>query len=196
MSTPLIVGDGVNLVDDHSPDMPKVLARFSRRQQDVERLRRSHKNVRRVAQHRGALLGQRVAGAHSGTNLRREIPLSQCKLLNLAKRLVEILLNIVGERLQRRDVHHLRARCEVALDRAAKKLVDTDQKGCQSLAGSGRRRDQRRLTGKYRRPAVLLGLSGRAEFLQEPLRRYRMRPAKTSRNGEAREYVRRSDQHS
>ena len=44
---------------------------------------------------------KRVARAHAGANLHRQIAALQRKLLDLAQRLLEILLNVVGERLQR-----------------------------------------------------------------------------------------------
>ena len=46
--------DRVNLVDDDRADRPQQLAAALRRQQQVQRLRRGHEDVRRRAQHGGA----------------------------------------------------------------------------------------------------------------------------------------------
>ena len=70
VSAALVVGDRVDFVDDHGADTAQMLARFGRSQQQVQRLRRRDQDVRRIAQHAGALAGQRVAGADAGANLR------------------------------------------------------------------------------------------------------------------------------
>ena len=65
----LVAGERVDLVDDDRLDglenPPAALAG----EQDVERLGRGHQDVRRLAQHRRARLGRRVAGAHEHADL-------------------------------------------------------------------------------------------------------------------------------
>ncbi len=107
MGAALVVGDGVDLVHNHRLHRAKIFAALLRRQQNVERLRRSDQNVRRPLQHRAPLRGQGIAGAHRGADRRAQIAPLQRQLLNLAQRLLQILLHIVAERLQRRDVDHL-----------------------------------------------------------------------------------------
>src|SRR5271167_928677 len=58
----LVVGDGVDLVDDDGADLAEVLAGFSGGQQNVEGFRGGDKDVGRVAEHRRAILGEGVAG--------------------------------------------------------------------------------------------------------------------------------------
>ncbi len=96
-------------------DAAQVLAGFARGEQDVERLGRGDEDVRRVAEHGGALFGQRVAGADSGADLGGEIAAFEGELLDLAQGLIEILLHVVRERLERRDVDDLRCRRESCL---------------------------------------------------------------------------------
>ena len=47
VGTALVVRDGVDLIDDHRLHVAEIVPALLRRQQNVERLRRSHKNVRR-----------------------------------------------------------------------------------------------------------------------------------------------------
>ena len=65
-----VVGDGVDLIDDHGVDRAKIVAAFFRSEQDVERLRRGDQDVRRVTQHLLALFRKRVASSDAGANLR------------------------------------------------------------------------------------------------------------------------------
>jgi hypothetical protein len=58
----LRTGDRVHLVHDHRVDAPQDLARLRREHQE-ERLRRRDQDVRRFAEHRGALLLRGVARA-------------------------------------------------------------------------------------------------------------------------------------
>ena len=85
--------DGVHLVEDQRPDSPQVLAR-ARGQQEVERLRRGDQDVRRVPEHLRPLLLRRVAGADGDAQLR----------LEPRERPAQVALDVVVERLQRRDV--------------------------------------------------------------------------------------------
>jgi hypothetical protein len=64
----LVVGDGVDLVDDDGADVAEVLARFGRGEQEVEGLGRGDEDVGRVAQHARALAGEGVAGADAGAD--------------------------------------------------------------------------------------------------------------------------------
>src|ERR1700733_198625 len=139
MSSALVVGDSVNLVDDHGLDSTEVLARFARSEQDVERLGRSDEDVRRIAEHGGALFGQRVAGADSRANLGGKIAAFEGELLNLAQGLIEIFLHVVRKRLERADINDLRRRREPSFDGSAEELVDADEEGCQRFSASGRR---------------------------------------------------------
>ena len=71
----LVVGHGVDLVDDQRAHRREHLARPFGRQQDVERLRRGHQNVRRFLAHPLAFGGGCVAGAHRGADGRERDPL-------------------------------------------------------------------------------------------------------------------------
>jgi hypothetical protein len=84
----------------------------------------------------------------------------------LRERAREILLHVVAERLERRDVEHMR----LVLERGAapQQLVDRPQERGERLPGSGGRRDQRVPAGADARPAFDLGRRGLADALAEP----------------------------
>jgi hypothetical protein len=73
MGASLVVGDGVDLVDDDGLDAGEVEARLACGEQDVERLGRGDEDVRRMLEHREAVLGERVAGADAGADFGAEI---------------------------------------------------------------------------------------------------------------------------
>ena len=85
--------DGVDLVDDHLLDVLEDLARLAGEHQ-VQRLGRRDEDVRRVAAHVPPLLLRRVAGADRDLHVRADP----------AQRRAQVLLHVVGERLERRDV--------------------------------------------------------------------------------------------
>ena len=172
----LVVGDGVDLVDDDGADMAEVLAGFAGGEQQVERLGRGDEDVRRVAQHARALAGQRVAGADAGADRRAEIAARGGELLDLGERPVEVLLNVVGERLERRDVDDLCGGRERAGDGEAQQLVDGDQKRGERFARASGRGDERGFAAEDGGPALLLRLGGGAELGEEPLGHEGMSP--------------------
>ena len=65
---------GVNLVDDDRAHGAQHLAAALRRQQQVQRFRRRHQDVRRRAEHGGALGLRRVAGANGARHAARRQP--------------------------------------------------------------------------------------------------------------------------
>ena len=107
MSSALVVGDSVNLVDDHGLDSTEVLARFARSEQDVERLGRSDEDVRRIAKHCGALFRERVSGADAGADFGAEIAALNREALDLGQWTVEVFLDVIGEGFQRADIDDL-----------------------------------------------------------------------------------------
>ena len=163
----LVPGDRVDLVHDHGPRAAQHGPAPLRGQQQVERLRGGDQDVRRVLEHGGPLGGGRVAGPDRDADDRRGQPEPPGHRGDLPQRRLQVLLNVGGQRLQRRHVHHLRPRpgrpCvfwrrpvlrqrlglvpAVQIVRAAQLLgpvepVDADQERRQRLAGSGGRRDQ------------------------------------------------------
>src|SRR5581483_8973720 len=152
MRAALRAGDRVYLVHDHRLDRAQQLARL-RREQEEERFRRRDEDVRRVAQHRLALLLRRVAGAHGDLQLR----------LEPRERAAQVALDVVVQRLQRRHVENAQARTG-----RRRQLVDREQERGERLARPRRRLDQRVLARRDRGPALRLRRRGRRELAFEP----------------------------
>jgi hypothetical protein len=179
MRSALVARDGVDLVDDHRLDRAQDLAALLGGDHQEERLGRGDQDLGRLAQHRGACGGGGVTAAHPGAQLGNGVTQLAGPRGDLAQWLLEVLLDVGGERLEGRDVEHLdarlvRLRCLVsalarpgeerqrlrddrrracALGRGAVEAIDADQEGRERLARAGGRRDQRVLAGRDQRPA-------------------------------------------
>ena len=95
--SPLVIRDGMDFIHDHRFDGPENLAAFLRGEQNVQRLRRGHQDVRRTLQHRAPLLHQRVAGAHGRADLRHQQAACAGNLEDFAERLLQVFLNVVAQ---------------------------------------------------------------------------------------------------
>ncbi len=146
--------DGVDLVQDHGLRALEDRARPGGQHQ-VERLRRRDQHVRRVLDHVAPLLLRRVAGPDRDVELRADP----------AQRRAEVLLDVVGERLQRRDVDEPR----LLVGGLGDELVEPVEERRQRLARPGRGGDQDVLAGGDRRPRLRLRGGRLSERTAEPL---------------------------
>src|SRR5271163_2378809 len=113
MCSALVVGNSMNLVDDYGLDIAKDCTALVGSQKDVERLGRSHQNVRRALQHGAPLMREGVAGSHGGANLRHQQTALTGQRENLPERPFQIFLNVVSQSLERRNVENFRAVGEI-----------------------------------------------------------------------------------
>ena len=181
MRSALVVRHRVNLVDDDSLDASKRFSAAGRGQQDVQRFRRRHENVRRSPQHRLACRDQRVAGADRGPDFGHRLRQVVSELENFRQRPVQVLLDVVTKRLERRDVQNLCLVLKIAGEGFSDQRVDTGEKRRQRLARSGRRGNQRAAAREDLRPAESLRFSRCFEFADEPFANDRMGPAERVR---------------
>ena len=98
MRTAFVTRNRVQLVYDHIVDAAELLAKTRRGQQNEERLGRRDQDLRRKAQHRGAVAGRCVAGAESGANRDRFQAHRGRDLRDPGERLFKIDPDVVGER--------------------------------------------------------------------------------------------------
>ncbi len=168
MCPALVRRHGVDFIDDHGARGRQHCATGAGAEQDVQRLRCGDEDVGRATAHAFTLAGRRVAGAHPGADLDiGQAALAQ-RLPDARERFLQVALDVVGQRLQRRDVDHLRGVGEIARQPFADQPVDRCQKRGQRLAGSGRRSDQCMPAGSDRRPCLDLRRSGRCKAAGEP----------------------------
>ena len=108
MRTALVRCHRMNLVDDHRRNAGEERARLLGRQQDIKRLGRRDQYVRRLSQHALALGRRGIAGAHGRANGRHRQAPRFGKRGQSGKRLLQVLADVVGQRLEGRDVDHER----------------------------------------------------------------------------------------
>jgi hypothetical protein len=106
----LVPGHRVDLVHDHGAGAAQHGPAPFRGQQQVERLRRGDQDVRRVLEHGGPFGRRRVTGPDRDADGRRGQPEPPGRRGDLPQRRLQVLLDVGGQRLQRRHVHHLRPR--------------------------------------------------------------------------------------
>jgi len=118
--------------------------------------------VRRALPHRRAILGRRVAAADDDADLRE----GRIDRADLLERTREVLLHVVRERLERRDVEDVRLveKC-VTLPQ---ERIDRPQERRERLSGPRRRGDEDVRARTDQRPAALLRRGRLAEALGEP----------------------------
>ncbi|MNN13045.1 hypothetical protein D3C81_1260620 [compost metagenome] len=170
MAAALAAGQRVDLVGDHAARPGQHRPPGLRAEQHVERFRRGDEDVRRLAAHGLALALGGVAGAHRGADIHLRQTRSFELVADASQRLFQVDANVVGQRLQRRDVHHRGAIRQLAVigQSFAHQFVDGGEEGGERLARTGGRRDQRRAAITDRRPGQLLGAGRSSEVAAEP----------------------------
>ena len=126
--------DRVDLVHDDRAHGAKHLPAAVGREEQIQRFRRRHEDVRRRPQHRRPLRLRGIAGPHGGSDPGRTQPGLFGQAVNARARLREVLVNVGAERLQRRhvdDAHLVRQRRRTTL---FEQPVDGGEKGRQCLA--------------------------------------------------------------
>ena len=165
----LVVRHGVDLVHDHRADVlqhpPPPLAG----EQDEQRLRGGDQDVRRPLDHRRPHGRRGIPRAHLGADLDVRQPHRRQLAADPRQRLLQVLLDVVRQRLEWRDVDHRRlVRQSVSDQGPAHQIVDRREERRQRLARAGRGGDQRMAAGLDLRPGARLRLGRRAEALREP----------------------------
>ena len=168
MAAALVGRERVDFVDDHGARGREHRASGIGAEQHIERFGRGDDNVRWPAPHARTLALRRIAGAHERANF--DVPIAErCELgANARERRFEIALDVVGERLQRRDVDDAGFVRQRALDTAAHESVDRREKRGQRLARAGRRRHEDMAALLDRGPRARLSLGGRGKGLAKP----------------------------
>ena len=173
---PLVPGDRVDLVHDHGRGGGEQAAAALGGEQDVERLGGGDQDVRRTAHHPRAVAGRCVARPHHRADLRQRTAGSGGKTANPFQRLMEVLLDVVAERLERRHVHHIGAVRQPARLRLQHEAVQRPQERGERFPGPGRRRDHDIAPGGDLPPSGRLRRGRGPEPLHEPPPHERMKP--------------------
>ena len=145
----------MHLVDDQRLDRAQHVACL-RGQHQVERLGRRDQDVGRILEDLAPLLLRRVARAHRDAHLR----------LQTGQRAAQVPLDVVVERLQRRDVEHP----QTLARRRAQPVERVEERG-EGLARTGRCLDEHVGAARNRRPALDLRRRRPVEGALEPVPR-------------------------
>ena len=170
MRAALVRRDRVDFVHNHRAGARQHRAPGLRAKQHVERFWRRHQDVRRAAAHPLPLSGGGVPRSDPGADFDIGKPAPAEPLSDTGERRLEILMDVIRQRLERRDVDDLRRILERRLEALAHEVVDRGEKGRESLARSGGGRNEHVAAGLDRRPRFGLGGCRGGESLGEPVR--------------------------
>src|SRR5713226_3183570 len=95
----LVTGERVEFIYHNVADRGDLLAELRRGQQDEQRFRSGDKNMRRAAEHRGALARRRIAGAETRADAREIEARFGADFAHADERLFEVEANVVSQRL-------------------------------------------------------------------------------------------------
>jgi len=212
MRAPLVPHQGVNFIDDH---------RFRRRergpsplgsQQQIQRFRRRHQNMRRLADQFRPFRGGGVTGPQTDTDRnigldRRGDVVEKCSMWelpvrlglvvfprfrgivpslkplfdkgrDLPQRLFEILVHVVRQGAERRDVDDRNPVVQFTREAPLQEPVDAGEESGERFSASGGGGDQGVPPGGDFRPPLLLGFGGSGEAGAKPALDERMKTEK------------------
>ncbi len=163
-------GHGVDLVDDHRACRAEHLPAGIGAEQHIQGFRRGHQNVRRRFAHRRTVFLRCIAGAHGSADLQLRQAHHAQLLGNAGQRVLQVDLDVVGQRLEGRDVDHQGGVGQAfgVFQAAVYQVVDDGEKGGKGLAGTGGRGDQGRAALADQRPRPGLGGGDGRERMVEP----------------------------
>ncbi len=101
MRAPLVIRHRVNLIDNHGAHVPQRSAASLRGQQNEQRLRCGHQDVRRTLDHLPPLGRRGIAGPHRRSDGRQQQSALCGKRGDAGQRHIQVLVDVVAERLQR-----------------------------------------------------------------------------------------------
>ncbi len=156
----------VHFVDDNGLHRPQRLPR-ARAEQQKQRLGRRDQYLRRRPQLPLTLALRRIAGAHSHGYAGEGAAAALRGAPDAGQRRAQVALDVVDERLERRDVEH--AHAGLAARVGAGETVDGPQESGQRLAAAGRGHQQCVSAAADDRPAAALDLGGARKARVEPV---------------------------
>ena len=175
MAAPLVASQRVDFIDDDGAGRCEhVSARF-RAEKNVQRLRRRDHDVRWPAPHQDTFLVRCVPGAdqRSNVDVRHAEGLEFRAYAGQWRR--EVALDIIGKRLERRDVDHRRLVGQRRVEALSSQLINGGQECGERLPRSRWGCNQDVLARLDERPRERLWFGSVPEFLGEPLLDGRMK---------------------
>ena len=168
MAATLVRRQRVDLVDDDGTRRGEHRAPRLRAEQNVERLGSRHDHVGRPPPHTRPFGLRGVTGAHQRADVHVG-KAERCELrADSRERCCEILLDVVGQGLQRRDIDDERLIRQRSLDALSHQTIYGREERGERLPRAGGRGDQHISPRLDQRPGARLGLGGCTKMLAEP----------------------------
>ncbi len=161
----LVGTEGVNLVDDAVTDPAQGFASTGGQEQ-VQRFRRGDENMGRLAQEPLPFHLRSIAGADGNVDFRQWLLEAPGKIRNAFQGNLQIAIDVVIERFQRRYVQDLHSGGNRILPPQS---VKAGKERGQGLARSGRRQDEGILAGSNGRPTLPLRRRRPSQGMAKPL---------------------------
>ena len=158
----------MNFVDDQRARRFQHPAAAFAGQQNVKRFGSRDDDMRRTLRHRSALRSRCVTCSDQRANVYFRQAQRFQFFLNTFQWRLQVALDVVTERLQRRDVDDVRRVVEFSFNSEANEIVDRRHKRRECLTGTGRRGNQRVAMLLDLRPRVELRIGRHGESPAEP----------------------------
>jgi len=158
----------MNLVNDYRSDRPQKLAAGLGSKEQVKGLGGSDQNVRRPAGHCLSFCGRRVAGAYRGPDIDINTFAGAQRGPNPCQRFLQVFMDVIAERLERRNVNYLRFIIELSRKALPKEGFQGSEECGQRFSRPGWGRDQCVCARLNCRPPALLRFGRRTKALLEP----------------------------
>src|SRR2546426_1662906 len=168
MGAALAAHHRVDLVDDHEACLRQSRAEALGGKENEERFRGGDQDGGRRADQGLAGGGQRVARPHGHADLGQAEPRLGRGCADTGERLAQVLLDVVVEGPERRDVDDVDAVFQSTIGGEAVQVIQRPEERGQRLPGAGGRDDQRIATGRDGVPALALGTGGLGKCCIEP----------------------------
>ncbi len=171
MRTAFAADHGMDFVHDQGAGAGEHLASAGACEQEVKAFGRGDKDMRRGAGHGRALIRGGVARADACADAMRGQAHGFQLMVDAVERAVQIPVNVIAQRLERRDIDHVGAVFEPAFKAELDEFVDGGEEGSQGLARARGRGDEGMLMGLDGRPSAKLNVGRGFECGFEPLAR-------------------------
>ena len=159
----------MDLIDDHRANRREHASATDRREHYVQRFRRGDEYVRRLADHSRTRRRRCITRADCDANLGELLPGFCEAFLQLRQWPLEIALDVVVQRFQRRDVKDVNRVRERRREPIDDEVVQLPEERGERLACAGRRENERVRATRNRRPPLPLWRARAAEGFVKPL---------------------------
>ena len=165
----LVVGNGMELVDDEGAHVLQSPATALGGQENEERFGRRNEHMGRLLRHSLSLALGRISRSHGDSNVRKRSSPRLREVLQVAQGRHQVAMDIVRERLKRRDIDDLSLVRYFPLEALPDEAVEALQEGRQRLARPGRSRNERMPPLGDGGPSLRLRVRRSDELASEPL---------------------------